>query len=646
MKKKLLLLFFFLVSVSALPQANIVVTNTDNTNYYSPGNNSHVYTVSVTNLGPDPATNVVVTNAVPAGINYFSWVGSNGSSGTATTLTPQLNNTIPTLAAGQTVTYLITIEIPAGLLIPLVSTANVTANAPAVVNCAACTDTDVKAVGADLSVINTDNQSQYVPGSTVVYTLTVKNNGPLLASTVQVDNPIPAGITQFSWVGNGASGTNVPLLNTISSIAVGQSVVYTITVQVPPTYTGNLVNAASVTSLSTDPTPACPTCTDTDTQGFGADLEITNTNNQLNYVSGTTTTYTVTVTNNGPGTATDVHVTNAIPAGIPAASFTWAGSNGSGASGTALDNTLPTLAAGATVTYTVTVNIPAAFTAPLTSQTQVTSTSTDPTPACANCTDTDTRTFGADIVVTNTDNNATYVPGTNAIYTLTVNNLGPEDATNVQVVNNIPAGITAFSWVGSNGTTGTNQNLNDTIATLLAGTSVTYTITLGVPAGATLPITSTAFVTTPTPDPNPGCADCTDTDTLAAGGADLVIAHSDNVSAFTPGSTTTYTISVTNNGPAVANNVVIANNAPAGVPVGNVSWTGTSGSGTGNLNEGFATLAVGQTVTYQVTVNVPSDYDPDTNLVNTVSVTSDTTDPNPTCATCVDTDLPMPMADL
>ncbi|MBD3582406.1 choice-of-anchor L domain-containing protein, partial [Flavobacterium selenitireducens] len=644
MKKKLLLLFFFFLSVSAFSQADIVVTNSDFTNYYIPGTTT-TYTVTVTNLGPNPATNVVVTNAIPTGIEYFSWWGSNNTSG----VNDPLNSTIPTLAVGQTVTFTILVEIPASLIGQLVSQTVVTSSTPDPnPACAQCTDTNIRAAGADVQVVNTNNQTQYVPGTTVTYTLTVSNNGPLTAASVLVTNPVPAGIpaANFSWSGNGASGTGAALNNTIPSLESGESEVYTITVQVPAGYTGNLTSTANATSPTVDPVPGCPQCSDTDTQGFGADLEITNTDGQTTYVSGTTNIYTVTVLNNGPGVATGVQVNNAVPAGIPAANFSWVGSNASSGTGAALSDLIPTLNPGQSVVYTITVDIPAGLTAPLTSETVVTSTSVDPTPACTQCIDTDTNTFGADVVLVNTDNNVTYVPGSTNTYIVTVTNNGPLDATNVHVTNPIPAGITNFSWTGTNGSNGTNVALDNTIATLAAGTTVTYTITLSIPAGFTGPLTSVANFTTPTPDPNPGCPGCSDTDTQATAGADIVVTNSDASMMFTPGTTTSYTIMITNNGPDAATNVNVSDAVPAGIPAGNVTWTGPNGTGTGAINENFPTLAVGQTLTYVVNVGIPSGFDQETNLVNTVEVTSATPDPNPDCAACVDTDTPAPFADL
>src|SRR5690606_16519087 len=123
----------------------------------------------------------------------------------------------------------------------------------------------------------------------------------------------------------------------------------------------------------------------------------------------------------------------------------------------------------------------------------------------------------ADIVVTNTDFKTTYIPGTDNVYTVTVINYGPQAAVNVNVQNAIPAGINYFYWQGSNGSTGENIPLNNTIPNLAAGAMVTYIITMEIPGALSGNLVSETIVTTPTPDPNPGCTQCIDIDTKAIG---------------------------------------------------------------------------------------------------------------------------------
>ncbi|WP_415776851.1 Ig-like domain-containing protein, partial [Flavobacterium gelidilacus] len=118
----------------------------------------------------------------------------------------------------------------------------------------------------------------------------------------------------------------------------------------------------------------------------------------------------------------------------------------------------------------------------------------------------------ADIVTVKTDNSATYTPGTNVTYTITVTNNGPDDATNVVVNDPLPTGITTATWSGNNGSNGVGA-LTNTIPNFVNGTSVIYTLTLTVPANYTGNLTNIVTVTSDTSDPNPSCPTCTDIDT-------------------------------------------------------------------------------------------------------------------------------------
>ncbi len=108
----------------------------------------------------------------------------------------------------------------------------------------------------------------------------------------------------------------------------------------------------------------------------------------------------------------------------------------------------------------------------------------------------------------------------------------------------------------------------------------------------------------------------------------LTIAESPNP--VRNGDTVTYTITVTNLGPSLANSVVVSDNLPAGLAF--VSSTATGGGvsgGTGNARTiSYAALAVGasETITLVATVDCAV---PDGALGNTATASSTTTDPVP-----------------
>ncbi|WP_298781021.1 tandem-95 repeat protein, partial [uncultured Polaribacter sp.] len=115
----------------------------------------------------------------------------------------------------------------------------------------------------------------------------------------------------------------------------------------------------------------------------------------------------------------------------------------------------------------------------------------------------------ADIVTVKTDKNETYKPGDIVVYTITVTNEGPGNASNVSVIDPFPAGISVGTWSKDSGAT-VNGELNDTIPVLLNGETITYTVTLTVPGSFTGDLINIVSVTSDTPDPDPTCAGCTD----------------------------------------------------------------------------------------------------------------------------------------
>ncbi|OYU83378.1 MAG: hypothetical protein CFE24_11540, partial [Flavobacterium sp. BFFFF2] len=603
--------------------ADVELVNTDYSQYYTP-NSQKVYIITVRNNGPDLASGVVITNPIPAGITQFTWTGSNGTSGTNA-----LNTAIPFLAVNQVITYTINLTIPAGFTGNLTNQSSITtASTDPNPGCTQCVDIDLPIADVDVSI--SDGNSTYTPGSLINYTVTVKNNGPGNADNIQLSNVLTAGVSLVSWTGNATSGTTVfnPLIATMTN---GQIITYTLQVQVPTTYLTNLSHAVSVTSSTYDPNTVCTNCVDVDTKKQLADIDLTINDNQSGYIPNTIHTYTVKVINNGPDSASNVAVTIPLPAGI--SSYTWSGNGASGIS--ALNNTIANLSVGQTVEYVVNLLVPATYINPLTvSGSATSSTITDPNLLCTACSDTDTlivvSASDADLEITNTDSFSYYSNGNIQVYTVTVKNLGPATATNVQVSNLIPAGISTMSWTGSNGSSGTNTNLADFIPTLIIGQSVVYTLMVTVPPAFSGLLTSTTTVTSQSNDPQPECPKCTDIDYPIA---DLQLNLSDGVTTYSQGGSTTYTLTIKNNGPSNAINVQVNYPIPQGVSQFN--WSGPNNTGNNvPLNISIPTMAVGETLVYTINAQLFANFS--SALLSQVTYTSSSNDPTPYCAQCSD----------
>ena len=371
-----------------------------------------------------------------------------------------------------------------------------------------------------------------------------------------------------------------------------------------------------------------------------ADLALTKDDGTATYTPGGTTTYTVTVTNNGPDNVIGAAVTDTLPAAITGATWTCVASAGSAcgaAAGAGNINTTVDLLNGGTATFTVVANISAAATGLLTNTACVAAPAgvTDPTPG-NNCgTDTDTPPGGsaADLALTKDDGTTTYTPGGSTIYTVTVTNNGPDNVAGAAVTDTLPAAITSATWTcaasagSACGAAAGAGNINTTVDLLNGGTA-TFTVVGNISAGATGNLTNTACVAAPAgvTDPTPGNNCGTDTDTPPAGStADLALTKDDGTTTYTPGGTTTYTVTAINNGPAAVTGATVTDTLPAAVT--SATWTclASAGSacgaaaGTGNINT-TVNLLNGGTATFTVVANISATASG--NLTNTACITA------------------------
>jgi len=282
---------------------------------------------------------------------------------------------------------------------------------------------------------------------------------------------------------------------------------------------------------------------------------------------------------------------------------------------------------------------------------------TDPVPANNTGTATTTVIAQADLSITKTDGATTEVPGTSVTYTIVATNSGPSDANGVSVVDTFPGTLTGVTYnsVAAGGATGNTAagagNIGDTL-NMPAGSSVTYTVNATIASSATGNLTNTATVTAPVgvTDPNLANNSATDTDTLTPQ-ADLSITKTDGAASEVPGTSVTYTIVATNNGPSDANGVSVADTFPGiltGVTFNSVAAggaTGNTAAGAGNINDSL-NMPAGSSVTYTVTATISASATG--NLVNTATVTAPggVTDPTPGNNSATDTDTLTPQADL
>ena len=148
---------------------------------------------------------------------------------------------------------------------------------------------------SDLSITKTDGSGFFAPGTNVVYTVVVTNNGPEAVTGATVTDLTPPGTTITGWTasfsgGAGSSGntSGSGSINELINLSYPGFATYTITVAVPCDYPGNLVNTASVAVPANvlDPTPGNNSATDTDAQNTWTGALSNNWNTAGNWTQG------------------------------------------------------------------------------------------------------------------------------------------------------------------------------------------------------------------------------------------------------------------------------------------------------------------------------------------------------------------------
>ena len=435
------------------------------------------------------------------------------------------------------------------------------------------------------------------------------NHGPSDAPDATVADPTPAGLTFVS--NSGACTTPFPC--SLGPIPVGQTRTITTTFLVPPSYTGPdpIVNTATVSSTAIDPDPTNNTATATTALGplFTINVEITKAG-PPSVTPGHNLAYSITVTNNGTLDATDVTVTDPAPAGLTFVS-------NAGACTTPFPCFLGTVPAGQTRQITTTFAVPSGYAGPnpILNTSTVTTTAADQNLADNEATATTPLNPATVDLAIGKLGPASVTAGGNVTYQILVRNNGPSDASGVTVSDPTPAGLT---FVGS---TGACTSFPCALGTLLAGQTAAITATFAVPAGYTTPnpIVNTATVTTTATEVDSSNNSATATTAVTTPSADLSITKTGEAVAR-PGDQLSYVLTVTNNGPAAAQAVIVDDPPAAGL-----TFVSNTGACTTPFPCSLGTLAAGATVTITSTFAVAGSG----SLVNSATVSASTADPIP-----------------
>lgn len=447
---------------------------------------SITYTVTI-KAGTQPVSNVVVDGLLLQGVTITSTtvpIGSYNATtgvwnvGTLNTTTNQTMTIVATVNSGTAArTY--------------VNTATVwspTNNDPDPLPGDQQRTVTVIVNGADLQVTKTVNNPTPKMGENVVFTVAVRNNGPL-STTFSLTDLLPAGLTYVSHTQT--AGTYTPgngVWSYTNNLNAAATATLTITASVNTGTIGTIItNTASITAaLRPDSITANNTSSALVTIE-STDLALSKSVNKLTADEFEAVAFTLTVTNNGPDAGSSIVISDPIPLGVTFASAT--PSQGSYVSATGVW-TVGSLANGASATLTmnVTVNTGTAGRT-ITNTGSVISADQDDPNAANNSASASFQVHGADLGVTKSVDVPNPVTGQGVVFTIIVTNYGPDPATNVRLLDDLNFRL---RYTSATATQGSYNSLDDrwTVGSLAVGASATLTIRANVIEGATIPNTA------------------------------------------------------------------------------------------------------------------------------------------------------------
>ena len=590
------------------------------------------YNLTTTNNGPDPATNVTITDSIIPGL-----IGVTASEGgTYNPITGIVTfPTLPTLANAVSTTRTVSFVTPTTLS-AISNTARSSSDTPdpiATNNNGSPTNKDgtptrssvttTLTPSADIATSKT-GPTATTAGAAVSYTIAAVNNGPSSANNVTITDSIIPGLTGVTASDGGVYNSTTGII-TFPPVAIANGTTVNRTIGfIAPATVSAVSNTARSSSATPDPTPGNnngtnPNASVNTTIGAApslasADIATSKTGPTATN-AGAAVSYTIAAVNNGPSPAESVTITDSI---IPGLTGVTASDGGIYNSTTGII-TFPPVAIANSTTVTRTIGFIAPATVSAVSNTARSSSATpDPTPGNNNGTNPNASvntTIGAGPsadIATIKSGLTSATPGQSVTYTITTANIGPNDAANVTITDSIIPGLTGV--VASNG--GVYDPISGlvnfpAIASVPVGQTVTRTVTLGVPSSGT--ITNISSSKSATPDLNLSNNDGSSptarvTTTVPAGTvdrADLATTKTGLTSAAA-GSAVTYTISTANSGPAAAENVVITDKIIPGLTGVNASDNGTYDPVTGIVTfPTIPSLASGSNANRQVTLIVP-----------------------------------------
>jgi uncharacterized repeat protein (TIGR01451 family) len=364
-----------------------------------------------------------VTDNIPAGLNFNSYIASQGTYNSVTGIW-----NVGTIASGANAVLQLFVT-------PTASVAGTTViNSATIPGQIATATVTIPNQVTNVTLTKTASNSLPNVGQQFSYTVTANNSGAAAANNVTVTDNIPAGLNFNSYTASQGTYNSATGIWNVGTIASGANAVLQLFVTPTASVAGtSVINSATIPGQIATATVAVPK-----TPVSNVTLTKTASNSSPNV--GQQFSYTVTANNSGAAAANNVTVTDNIPAGLTFNSYI--ASQGTYNSATGIWN-VGTIASGANAVLQLFVTPTASV-----AGTSVINSAT----VSGHTVSTTVHVPEANVVLTKTASNSSPNVGQQFYYTITAINHGPDTATGVQVTDIIPAGLTFNSYTASQGT--------------------------------------------------------------------------------------------------------------------------------------------------------------------------------------------------
>jgi uncharacterized repeat protein (TIGR01451 family) len=169
---------------------------------------------------------------------------------------------------------------------------------------------------ADIAVSVADSVDPVAVGSNLVYTITVTNRGPAVATDVFVTNQIPEGVSFIGAVASQGTCTSLGGVVTCQLGNLAPSANAFVAVTVVPLTLGSYTNTARASAAQVDFMQSNNVASAETAARLPVDVTVAQRASTNLLVLGQQLTYTLDVTNRGPNTATNVRLVDPLPANV------------------------------------------------------------------------------------------------------------------------------------------------------------------------------------------------------------------------------------------------------------------------------------------------------------------------------------------